>query len=173
MEPVRSSTGIPSLLAALPGEIQAVEKSLKEVQASYTSPIPENRMREMTLSVVQNTTSCVSAACGMCNNDFFRSQGISLTQITLLVLEDKDRKAGKTNFTQAMSFTLTKLLQSSVGKEALLRVLHAIGLVAINDKNKVFFPEPRPPLEEVFRSAVLFAARPLEAAITKAAPSAL
>jgi hypothetical protein len=157
---------VQSAAPAMPPEHLALETSIREIQGSYENPIPEEQFKQIIADVALSVFQSVVTASQL--RPVFRKD---LKEITVLVLVDKDTKAGRVGTDQEMSRVFRRLQETGVGKEALLRVAHAVSLTAIG--NQALFQTPVPGLDEVHSSAFMFASQPLEDAINRADHHAL
>lgn len=152
---------------AMPPEHMALEASIREIQGAYKNPIPEERFKQIITDVAVPVFQSVLTA-----SQLRPIVGKNLKEVSALVLVDKDTKAGRIGTDQEMSRVLRRLQETGVGKEALLRVAHAVSLTAIQNQ-ALFRTQQLPELDEVHTSAFMFASQPLEAAINQEDPHAL
>lgn len=151
----------------MPPEHLALETSIRETQGLYENPIPEERFKQIISDVALPVFQSVITA-----SQLRPVVGKGLKEVTTLILVDKDTKAGRVGTDQEMSRVFRRLQETGVGKEALLRVAHAVSLTAIQNQS-LFRTQPLPGLDEIHASAFMFASQPLEAEINQADPHAL
>ena len=146
----------------------ALGNMVHEARNSYLNPIPEERFKRRIARVAEQVFKAIVSAAQLRRP----AKEPSLTKITFDVLAAKGQDAiGPYN----------RLMSSSIGREALLRVVHAVSLSALQNYTKLQLPpvsalhpdqspQPVPTLSEIHSSAYLFAAQPLHDELSREDP---
>ena len=135
-------------------EHEALEAVIRELQKSYTNPIPESRF----LSHIQRVAGLVAQSLTAADQLMVSCRIPSIELVSRMIILDKDRQTGRTGTKEELDKALKALGATPLGKESLYRVVHAISASAI--QNVLPFSSSVP-LIEVQRAAFRFAAQPL------------
>ena len=146
----------------------ALGKLARETKNSYLNPIPERRFKTRITRVAEQVFEAIVSAAQLRR----AAQEPSLTKITLDVLSAKGQNA---------SGAYDRLMKSSIGQEALLRVVYAVSLSALQNYTRLQLPpapalhpdqslQPVPTLSEIHSSAYMFAAQPLDDELSREDP---
>jgi hypothetical protein len=140
---------------AVPQEHADVERQIRELQALQGPSIPEDSLQPRIQAVALPTLKSVLAAARMRTMLNADSVALAARMITM----DKDARSGAIGTEREVETVIHKLGQTTIGKEALLRVVQAISKVIVD--GLVAFPAPSPSLPDIYQATMLFAAQPL------------
>ena len=132
-------------------EHEALEAIIRELQKSYKNPISESQF----LSHIQRVAGLVAQSLTAADQLMVACRIPSIELVSRMIILDKDRQSGRKD---ELGKALRKLGETSVGKEALYRVVHAISSSAIQNVLPI---SQSIPLVEIQKAAFIFAAQPL------------
>lgn len=135
-------------------EHEALEVIIRELQKSYTNPIPESRF----LSHIQRVAGLVVQSLTAADQLMVACKIPSIELVSRMIILDKDLQSGRVGTKEELKAALKRLGSTPIGKESLYRVVHAISASAI--QNALPFASSIP-LVEIQRAAFMFAAQPL------------
>lgn len=151
---VRTSKSGSHAHEGVPEEILSLEKTLREIQKSFRSPIPKERMAQYVTTVSSFVIESLVAAVRLAQ---ILQEPLETT--VAMVVSDKDKASGRAGTEQEMRKVLHRMTATPLGQEALLLVLHAVSRVVID--NPLLFGAAKPSLKEISSAASMFAAQPL------------
>ena len=147
-------------------EHEALEEIIRELQKSYTNPIPEARF----LNHIQHVAGIVAQSLTAAEQLMVACRIPSIELVSRMVIMDKDREGGRQGTKEELDAALKTLGSTPLGRESLYRVVHAISASAIQDLLPL---SSSVSLAQIQKAAFMFAAQPLlqvllqEGALTK------
>jgi hypothetical protein len=135
-------------------EHESLEAIIRELQKSYTNPIPESRF----LSHIQRVAGLVAQSLTAADQLMVACRIPSIELVSRMVVLDKDRQAGRIGSKDELDKALKTLGATPLGREGLYRVVHAISSSAIQNLLPLSSSSS---LAEIQKAAFIFAAQPL------------
>jgi hypothetical protein len=139
----------------IPQSHDELRAEIQKLEALDKPAIPEKRLQEHIRRVVTPVMNSILEAVLMQPKVRIDSLALVARFMTL----ERDTKTGQINTERETMRVIHGLGETITGRKTLLRVVHAISLMAIH--NLIPFPTNKPSLPEIYQATMLFAAHPL------------